>query len=326
MVSRAMKRFELKACSLVLWTVLGCASIACEEKARLPIDGGATDTSSSGEASESLGPLPDVTSTMMADVAPEPVPCGQAERTYCGEPGESLGGGADQLSALSGCEIYRGSINLTDTDTTADLWGLSALRVIEGELRVGSADLETLQGLECLEQLGGLRIIGPPFLRDLSALQGASSEGLIYIIGSTVLPSLDGLEGFTAAPEVVLSGNTKLADLEGLSGLQRVETAVLLDQHPVLTDVSGLRNLVDFEGSLAIDRSEKLRHLDGLEQIHTLSLLRLADNPVLESLDGLAGLEHVTGDIELVGNPMLTTAEIDELLAHVVVDGEVVIQ
>lgn len=134
------------------------------------------------------------------------------------------------------------------------------------------------------------------------------------------------LQGFTHATNVLLLGNMKLADLDGLSGLERVETGILVTDHALLRNVRGLRNLVDFDGVLRIDRAGELRDLEGLEQIHTLSSLTLVENPILASLDALAGFEHVTGDVELRDNPVLSSAEIDELLTHVVVDGEVILE
>ena len=329
-----MKRFamlflESKARRFGVWLLCGCAAAGCEEKARTPMgDAATTDASSFGDPSESLGPPPDLTagSTTTGDVAPQPIACGQAAGNICGETTDSIAG-LEELAALSGCAVYRGSVYLAGVDTTADLWPLSALQEVGGRLGIDDrSELETLEGLECLEQVGDLHILGPPSLRDVSSLRNARLSGELLVSGTTELASLDGLQTFSAARAVGILENMQLADLEGLSGLERVEVEVLLYRNPLLTDVEGLRNLVDFEGALAIERSGKLRTLEGLEQIHTLSSLTLLENPVLESLDGLAGLEHVTGDVELRDNAMLSTEEIDELLAHVVVDGEVIVE
>lgn len=116
-------------------------------------------------------------------------------------------------------------------------------------------------------------------------------------------------------------------DLQFFSCLHAVEGTVLIRNNPNLTSLSGLENLEEFDGLLWVLRNPSMTSLEGLGEVTSLSGLaitgndsllaidlnqleelgslhigncpfgpgegELADNPNIENLDGLSGLQSV---------------------------------
>jgi hypothetical protein len=112
--------------------------------------------------------------------------------------------------------------------------------------------------------------------------------------------------------------------LDGLDSLEVVEGVVsfLEDNLGDFSGVPKLRSVGTFRVEL-VPMLEDFRGLESLREVH--GTFRVTHNPTLHSLAGLEGLEHVHGDLTIRGNPELPAAEIDALLEHVKVDGEITV-
>jgi hypothetical protein len=112
--------------------------------------------------------------------------------------------------------------------------------------------------------------------------------------------------------------------LDGLDSLEVVEGGFSFFEDN-LGDYSGvpkLRSVGSFRAE-AVPMLEDFRGLESLREVR--GNFRVTYNPTLRSLSGLEGLEHVGGDLRIGENPQLPAAEIDALLEHVKVDGEITV-
>jgi hypothetical protein len=130
---------------------------------------------------------------------------------------------------------------------------------------------------------------------DLASLRCVREVDARLSIGGGDLDTLAGLERLEAVYELQIGGNLRLESLAGLASLRVV-------------------------GWLTIANNDRLRDLTGLEALEQVACrLRVTDNPVLESLDGLGGLTVLGGAygtrdgcgswgrIDLIENPALRT-------------------
>jgi hypothetical protein len=103
--------------------------------------------------------------------------------------------------------------------------GLSALRVIEGDVDIIDSGLESFAGLERLNTL----------------------TGRLYVNGALELESLDGLENLTAVGEILVWSCPKLVDLRALSSLESVTNGCsFLDNETLPTcEAQWLRGIVE---------------------------------------------------------------------------------
>lgn len=74
---------------------------------------------------------------------------------------------------------------------------------------------------------------------------------------------------------------------------------------------------------MIITENRSLRELHGLENVRVVSGLYLRDNPKLQSLEGLSGLQEVRGDVEIWGNPQLSSQEVHAFIDGLDIGGEV---
>ena len=131
---------------------------------------------------------------------------------------------------------------------------------------------------------------------------------------------------------VVITGNLggggyvgESLSLEGFDSLEVVEGNLsFLEDN--LVDYSGVPNLRRVGGfnAMAVPELEDFRGLENLREV--LGPFRVTYNPKLRSLAGLEGLERVHGDLSIGENPELPAAEVEALLEHVTVDGEITVQ
>jgi hypothetical protein len=125
-------------------------------------------------------------------------------------------------------------------------------------------------------------------LAEAFAAQEAEAARSAQILEAGWLGSLHGLEALELTGQLRLFG-IAAPDLSAFESLRS------LSDHPVPSD----------SGSLEIERAKNLLDLRGLESVTGISTLRISQNPLLQSLDGVelsARMESVT----LQGNPQLT--------------------
>eukprot|EP00958_Prasinococcus_capsulatus_P003333 scaffold306_cov525-Prasinococcus_capsulatus_cf.AAC.21 len=201
---------------------------------------------------------------------------------------------------------------------------------------LGSADLTLVQGYIYLwdnEQLQDLE-----GLEKLQAVHGA-----LHMYGNG-LTSLTGLYSLTSLGGLNMASNDLLGSLEGLTALQKVNGEVYIGNSQIL-DLHGLEQVQEVNGSLTLTSNENMQSLNGLSSLTSLQELRVASNPmlqsltgvnssltslhwltiayndVLDSLDGLAALNSVDGRIFIGYNPSLCQTEAEAFVVAIATGG-----
>lgn len=179
---------------------------------------------------------------------------------------------ADELVSLSLPALVSIGENLDlGQSSLADLTGLSALSVVQGDVKIGhdccsddNYELVSVDGLEGLQEVGGqLMVAHNPSLTDLSGLGNVTRTGT---------------KGFTG--DVTIEGNASLVDLAGLASLATVGGSLFIEENNALTSLHGL---------------EALRVID--EDLHIGdTCCGNNGNADLVDLDALYGLTSVGGE------------------------------
>lgn len=117
--------------------------------------------------------------------------------------------------------------------------------------------------------------------------------------------------------------------LEPLEPITRIGGNLSVFRNHGMTDLSGLERLVYVGETIVLrldDSHGAFTSLAGLDNVREAGGLTLDSIPGLTSLDGLASLEIIHGDVLIARNPELSNAEIDAFLSRVEVEGEIVIE
>jgi hypothetical protein len=120
--------------------------------------------------------------------------------------------------------------------------------------------------------------------------------------------------------DLQISGVTSL---EPLAGLEQVRGKLTIADSPKLTDMAGLEKLSHVD-TLVLTRTG-LFTTEGLEGMHTVGRLAIAENPRLISIAGLNNVREV-GQVAIVDNPRLSAyygllPALEQNPSHVVVEG-----
>jgi hypothetical protein len=213
------------------------------------------------------------------------------------------------------------------------LAGLDKLESIGGNLTLHwNPELESLAALGALRSVGGiLKIDGSPKLRALHGL-----EGITWLLAIDVsLPALDSLQGLrnlqvvqgslefrSAGSEGKLRSFEELVSLERIGGYFSLSSSSLESVgFPSLKSVGdyvsirsnsrlaslGFGALERIDGHFSLEDNAALVDLSGVEPITTLDSLWISENGALTTLSAFARLETITGDLQIGGNPALTS-------------------
>ncbi len=204
-----------------------------------------------------------------------------------------------------------GSLKLDYMTTLDNLEGLENAE-IQGDVSIHNNEwLTTTRGLNLASDGPGPFELGVgenPRLTSLEGFSGVSSTvGYVQVTTNDALTSLHGLEGIVSAANVEISWNGELQTLEGLDGLTTVSDFVTIQGNDSLASLEGLGSLR--EASLGLFGNPLLASADGLENLRTVHVLNVAENPTLLELRALAGVEAVTSDFVISGNVLLPTCE-----------------
>lgn len=121
--------------------------------------------------------------------------------------------------------------------------------------------------------------------------------------------------------DLFISSNTALSELE-LPDLTAIRGGVFIWDNAVLTDTPGLRNVREIGGALHVTNNAALQRLT-LGALRAVGTLRVASNPTLQDLSGLAQLEAIHGDLVIEANDELVELPFAALEA---VDGAIRIE
>lgn len=179
---------------------------------------------------------------------------GDGGEVVCGDSDDHLRLWHD-ITALEGCDVFRGWINLGDKGDVS-FAEFPSLRVIEGRLNLFRNEyLESLDGFEHLEELGEFFLHQSAVLEDLSGLSNLRHvEERLLISGNFGLTGLIGLEQVRAVGELDISSNPKLNSLDGLAGLERVHGDVTIKSNNIpQAEVQAFLDRVQIDGDIDVD-------------------------------------------------------------------------
>ena len=118
--------------------------------------------------------------------------------------------------------------------------------------------------------------------------------------------NLSGLSGLVRIKGELSIDSEVLEDLSGLSSLEVVEGELTIN-NGLMTSLEGLAGLTKV-GGLKLTNNNLVTKLTGLANLPiTMNNLVIADNEALESLSGLAQVTSLTGDLQVRGNPTLSS-------------------
>ncbi|MCD4695406.1 MAG: T9SS type A sorting domain-containing protein [Bacteroidales bacterium] len=142
---------------------------------------------------------------------------------------------------------------------------------IEGDVEIGSSNINNLNGLNVLTSFGGnLKI------------------GYTWIGIGTSLVNLTGLENVTSiGGSLLITENTLLTSLSGLDNLSSIGGFLEIRSNEALTSLTGFNNVTSLGGDLVIRWNEVLASLSGLDNIDAGSIVNLSiySNPALSSCE-----------------------------------------
>lgn len=202
--------------------------------------------------------------------------------------GDLLVQDAGDFQRLRGCEVYRGSIHIRETNIE-DLSRLAGLRHVDGNLVLqNNPRLASLSGTDSIQSISGkLTLIDLP--------------GLVDSEGFGALRTVGGMEviGLIAARRLQIAPN-----LESLSGNLRIAFM------PALTSLSLAPQLTEIGGDFRMNRVDLLETLDGVGKLqHVAGTLSIRSSPRLHGMTALNGLRTVGGRMELLDLPSLRGVE-----------------
>ncbi|GEM_PF-2662026 len=216
---------------------------------------------------------------------------------------------------LGGCDFTAGTCEGNPQLTSLD--GLQHLESIAGRLMVaGNAALETLESLKALHEVGeGLLILQNPRLHDLLGLGRVERTRWLLIENNDQLTNLQGLDQLAeVACNLRINHNAHIESLHGLEALTRVD-GLGVEWNPALKQLTGLAGLGVIGAGLAcpgpppyawaskgadFSRLESLASLEGLANLSRIEgQLRLVGNPALKSVTGLSKLSEIRGGLDV---------------------------
>jgi hypothetical protein len=150
---------------------------------------------------------------------------------------------------------------------------------------------------------------------------GECVPGKILISGGSVT-DISGLAGLREVGKLEIRYNSTLPSLAGLEGLERIDSLIVVG-NPLITTLPEFGAL-GVLGQVNISSNDKLTSLGSFPLATSISGLTIGANAMLPGIDGFAGLDQVTGDVALAGNPQFT--DLAGLATLSVVGGDLAIE
>ena len=258
------------------------------------------------------------------------------------------------LSGLDNLTTVGGWFRVSDNPILQTLNGLGSLSSVSSMIVSNNPKLTSLTGPQTLNSIQEyIRISNNPLLTDLGFLANFSEiNASLEINDNTALSSLSALQNVTSLNNgFKISGSPAISNLADLENLTTVVGGLTIENMDGMIDLHGLENISILDGpygsSISISDNALLSNLSGLNpNISTLQYLnisgnallsdlqglvsltvigtnqagqlRIADNPLLTSLNGLQNLNAVFGTLVISGNPSLQTLSSLDNLATII--------
>lgn len=211
------------------------------------------------------------------------------------------------LKALCSLQSIAGDLIISDNEKTrlSTLEGLQGLTSIGGDFTL-DADIPSVEGLDNLKTIGGKLYIssGPTNLVGLGKLESIGGALEVYEAG---LENFQGLNSLKTIGSRLSIYRAPVKSFKGLDNLVTIQGPIFLSNlgissAGVVADVSfeGLSSLTSVGGIIFDDQFVAAQSFRGLESLKTIrGELRVSgtDGLYIGSLQGLEGVEEITGDI-----------------------------
>lgn len=245
-----------------------------------------------------------------------------------------------RYDGLTGTLTIAGDSLLTELD-------LPNLRYIGGGLSISNnAALKTLDGLSALTEVGYLTIGSCSELTSITGLAKlAKTHYGLTVASNPKLTSLEGLDGLVVSGTIDISDNATLVDADHLGRLKQVvDGGLTVRDNPVLPTFGQVSSLEAVSENLTIENNAQLTAIGAmpalrrvgtfeivnnalltqvgdLSQVDALDTFSISSNAALTNLDFFAGLTRLSGDLELLDNPALTSLSGLSALSRLGTDG-----
>lgn len=238
--------------------------------------------------------------------------------------------GVTELSGLAEIDsVFRFNLRETAVASLDTMPALARVSYIDLHDNPELSDLSALAGWKVDNQSLTIRIVGNPKLADLSGFAGLLGQAganitvAVKLASAPGLTSLKGLEAMTHG-DLSIRDLPAIVDLEPLANYVQAGT-IVLNEMPLVSSLHGLHNLETVSGQLVLGDClnggsngggmDGLVDLSGLDGLKVVGGLGIANGVALVGLDGAPMLQAVNY-LELVGNPKLKQAAVDELVAQ----------
>ncbi len=186
--------------------------------------------------------------------------------------------GSNNYSGINGNLLIEG----ISTSEITDLTPLSSITAIDGNVEIQSnLDLMTLNGLNSIEIITGSLVVQNTGMNNLAGLANLSSVFNFSILQNPNLVNFIGFELITSTQWFTqISHNPNLTSLTGLNNLQSTGATFYIDNNISLVSIEALNSFTTVESNygLTIAQNDILENLDGLSQLSTVGGLAIHSN------------------------------------------------
>ena len=197
--------------------------------------------------------------------------------------------------------------------TVKELEKLAGVEIFNGNLRIESKDLESLESLNNLLIINGnLELYFNPKLENLDGLNNLRNVEGIRIHKNDNLENIDALHNIDEVERLELNYNNKLASLEGL-GQITISRLAFFTGNLILDELG--ENIVLKDSSaynVVIDENENLKKIDFLRGLKETEYLWITDNPILATEGAFNDLENVN-EFRIENNSSIISLDLSSL-------------
>ncbi|WP_425077517.1 T9SS type A sorting domain-containing protein [Psychroserpens sp. S379A] len=212
------------------------------------------------------------------------------------------------LTPLSQITSINLDFNISYNPILQNLNGFNSSLSVNKLSIIGNASLTNLQGLSNITNVSGINeivILGNPALISLDGIQGFAIQNPenITINSNHSLLNLEGFESLTSTFSFEIYNNQNLLNLTGLESLE--EGTINLDDNPSFQAFTGLTSA--FEGSIFLSGSN-IESLIGLEVLNSLNWLSINNNNLLTDISSIENISTIQV-LSIRNNPNLSICD-----------------
>jgi len=195
------------------------------------------------------------------------------------------------ISSYGTCEVINGTIYIGDA---TDISGITAIKQIEGSLRIAYSEITSVSNFSNLEFVGGNFIIDQSHL--IETIEGVNK-----------LHTVNG--------DFLITQNYTTLHIKGFNALEKIGGNFQISENYSLETISPFDSLLNVEGWFLIRRCNAMEKLIGFNRLIKIGTifnvssfkgnLSIENNDVLTEINGFNSLIEVVRNIDIGGNASL---------------------